>query len=88
MTIKKLFAFLFYFDKIDNFDNELQGAVITDNGLVIGLFAYCAHLESLQLYDCHKVLGSFLEMMPITIKRLAFVMFINYFLSWNFFIGY
>ena len=26
MTIKKLFAFLFYFDKIDNFDNELQGA--------------------------------------------------------------
>ena len=27
MTIKKLFAFLFYFDKIDNFDNELQGAL-------------------------------------------------------------
>ena len=26
MTIKKLFAFLFYFDKIDNFDNELHGA--------------------------------------------------------------
>ena len=26
MTIKKLFAFLFYFDKIDNFDNELQWA--------------------------------------------------------------
>ena len=26
MTIKKLFNFLFYFDKIDNFDNELQGA--------------------------------------------------------------
>ena len=26
MTIKKFFAFLFNFDKIDNFDNELQGA--------------------------------------------------------------
>ena len=26
MTIKKLFAFLFYFDKIDNFANELHGA--------------------------------------------------------------
>ena len=26
MTIKKLFTFLFYFDKIDNFDNELHGA--------------------------------------------------------------
>ena len=26
MTIKKLFAFLFHFDKIDHFDNELQGA--------------------------------------------------------------
>ena len=53
---------------------ELQfNSVITENGLLNGLFAYCAHLESLQLYNCHKVLGSFLETMPITIKRLAFV---------------
>ena len=29
MTIKKLFAFLFYFDKIDNFDNELHRAMRT-----------------------------------------------------------
>ena len=55
---------------------ELQfNFVITDYGLVNGLFAHCAHLESLQLYDCHKVKGSFLDIMPFTIKRLSFVSF-------------
>ena len=38
--------------KLQHVEWELN-SLITDNGLVNGLFAYCAQLESLQLYDCH-----------------------------------
>ena len=49
--------------------------VITDNGLVNGLFAHCAHLVSLHISECYTVTGSFLDIMPLTIKRLSFVSF-------------
>ena len=47
--------------------------LLTDNGLLNGLFTHCSHLESLHLENCFDVTGSFLAILPQTVKRLAFV---------------
>ena len=60
----------------------------TDNGIVNGLFTHCARLESLRLFDCDRVKGSFLSNLPCTLTNLSFVrlfLSIRFYLSCTFF---
>ena len=67
--------------KLRHFKLQLN-LVISDNGLINGLFTHCSHIESLLLFNCFKVTGSFLAILPHTVKRLAFVSvsFVNLFI--------